>query len=61
MSNETSRSLLAALTLTGALAIRAGAQSPTAAPVFEVASIKAHNPADAGGGFSFQHGRLTIF
>ncbi len=36
------------------------AQDRPAGPAFEVAAVKPHNPADAGGGYSFQHGRLTI-
>jgi uncharacterized protein (TIGR03435 family) len=60
MTRESLRPLLATLTLTTALATGVHAQDRTTAPVFEVAAIKPHNPSDAGGGFSFQHGRLII-
>src|SRR5277367_1597314 len=55
-----SLALLAVVIVTGALATGGRAQDRAAAPVFEVAAIKPHNPADAGGGVSFQHGRLNI-
>lgn len=60
MTRQSSRALLGILALTSALATEARAQDRSAAPVFEVAAIKPHHPADPGGGFSFQHGRLTI-
>jgi uncharacterized protein (TIGR03435 family) len=52
---ERLRALVVILAASGARA-----QDRPATPVFEVAAIKPHNPADAGGGFSFQHGRLSI-
>jgi uncharacterized protein (TIGR03435 family) len=48
------------LALNAALASGVRAQDRPAGPVFEVAAIKPHNPDEAGGGFSFQHGRLNI-
>jgi hypothetical protein len=60
MTRQRSRVPLATLALAAALAAGVSAQDRPSAPVFEVAAIKPHNPADAGGGFSFQHGRLTI-
>ncbi|MBZ5607764.1 MAG: TIGR03435 family protein [Acidobacteriia bacterium] len=46
--------------LTATLVIGIRAQDRSSLPAFEVAAIKPHNPADPGGGFGFQHGRLTI-
>ncbi len=58
MTRQNSRALLA--TITAALAAGVCAQVGPGPPVFEVAAIKPHNPADAASGFSFQHGRLMI-
>jgi uncharacterized protein (TIGR03435 family) len=52
--------LFVTLALNAALASGVRAQDRPAAPVFEVAAIKPHNPEEGGGGFSFQHGRLNI-
>ena len=60
MTRYNLRGLLVTLALNVVLASGLRSQEPPAAPVFEVAAIKPHNPAEPGGGFSFQHGRLTI-
>jgi uncharacterized protein (TIGR03435 family) len=60
MTRPSSRACLATVGLTAALATAVRAQDQPSPPVFEVAAIKPHNPSDAGGGFRFQHGRLTI-
>ena len=60
MTRPSSRACLATVGLTAALATTVRAQDQPFPPVFEVAAIKPHNPSDAGGGFRFQHGRLTI-
>ena len=60
MTRQRSRLALATFAVAAALAARVSAQDRPSARVFEVAAIKPHNPADTGGGFSFQHGRLTV-
>src|SRR6516162_9345036 len=60
MTRQRSRVLLATFAVAAALAAKVSAQDRPSAWVFEVAAIKPHNPADTGGGFSFQHGRLTV-
>ena len=60
MAAENLRVLVVTFALNAALASGVRAQDRPAGPVFEVAAIKPHNPDEAGGGFSFQHGRLNI-
>jgi len=52
--------LICAIALAVMFAPAIHAQDRPAAPAFEVAAIKPHNPNEPGGGYSFQHGRLNI-